>query len=152
MKASFSIKLVDGRSYVQALKEAALKANKAAADDFVRLVTDNIRSGRAPDGSGQKSNDPKTARAKRRKLGHATPLVNDRVLSNPGLWRVSVTGGTVVVSPPAERTDTLYHLARHGYKTSGIPGEFNAIHKARLAHELSETLPGIRFTTIKGGG
>lgn len=152
MKMSYSMRIINPKSFVQAMEKAALRANAAAAEDYVQEVCANIQSGKAPDGSGQKSNKPSTSRQKRRTLGHARPLVGKtETLSNPSRWRIRVARGVVIVTPPEERITELRYISRLGYKTTGIPSSFAVKHRARLAHEFSRTLPGIRFERIQGG-
>lgn len=151
MGLKFEIRMIDPASFEKAQNQRALEINEASAKEYVKTTCENIRSGRAPDGSGQKKNAPSTSKAKRARLGHSKPLVDSELLSSPEFWRIKVVRGSVIVMAPEQRTQVLFYLSRKGYKTAGIDPRFLANHRARMAKGFSRTLPGIRYKTIRGG-
>jgi hypothetical protein len=108
--------LINVRGYLGALAGALKNAMSRTGQDIPVLVQRRIYARRDPDGNTLRSNAPSTAAKKIRERGHAAPLIDKEVLTDPSRWDHRKRSGSVVVSLPASRRPSIAPLEILGYK------------------------------------
>ena len=149
MKITATIETIDATRWQRAIDRALDSANEWGADEYARQVAANIAAGNAPDGSKQTPNPDATAKAKRKRWGHSTPLVDTGHLSTATNWVKRKEGKAWIVEVPTAREKAWEAAEKHGYKVDGAPKGFKEAHGARQRAELLKAERIVKANLIK---
>ena len=102
-------------------------------------IRPRIDARKGASGKAQKANQPATAAAKRRQIGHDIPLKDQGILCDPDRYTTTTADGglTFILTPPPERIDAIIYNRQRGYEVFEVPGEA----AGWLDEELKKRLP-----------